>query len=419
MTEAATAAGAPDSAWYRAVIRSWRTGVGTLPTTLAGAEIAVMLTFVVWRLGTLVFIGLALPTALQRSTHAWINVLLVALVVIESAVRLAIAIRRRSCLSARWTSVDVALALFCLFMEPLYVPRSDLVGTWTGWAPGFAVNVAICIGAGFPRRRETLLLALGLAAAYGLVSAPEIGHGTEFSTVLVNMSTYPVFAMLCRGMATTVRRFGTDADTARETAIEATRKLEVERSRRLLHDPASLLHYLSDPDLDPKLAETVRAQALAEANRIRAYLSSPDPQQVDVVPTTDGTVSLVLAVRRAIQGFTDLPIDQTLTLAEDVRLYPAAAEALTAATATVLHNVRRHAGPRASVVVHADYQPAEAEWELTIRDDGIGFDPSTTARGYGLSQLADAALAEHGIASHVHSEPGIGTTITIRGTYRD
>jgi signal transduction histidine kinase len=57
------------------------------------------------------------------------------------------------------------------------------------------------------------------------------------------------------------------------------------------------------------------------------------------------------------------------------------------------------------------------EWELTIRDDGVGFEPSSTPPGYGLSQIAGKALEEHHVSSHLHSERGIGTTVTFRGRY--
>jgi len=395
--------------------RRWRAGQASLPTTRAGAEIGAVVTVVAWRLGTLAIMVPAVPTALERSTRPWLNALLLVLVALESAALLATIIRRRRYYTPGWPLLDGVVALVCLLAQPWYVPDNDLVGTWVGWAPAFAASAVMSVATGSPRRRAIFLMTSAIAASYLVVSLPAVGHGAELATVLSNTLTYGVFGILCRTMASVARRFGTDADDARNTAVEATRRLEVERSRRLLHDPASLLRYLADPDLDPQLAETVRAQAVAEANRIRAYLADQPG------PTDDGRVAgrqtrlLTDAIQAGTASFTDLPIELLIQLADGVAVTAISAEAVTAATATVLHNVRRHAGPDTSVVVHADYEPADHEWELTIRDNGRGFDPASTPFGYGLSQVAGQALAEQCITSHVHSVPGVGTTITIRG----
>jgi len=55
--------------------------------------------------------------------------------------------------------------------------------------------------------------------------------------------------------------------------------------------------------------------------------------------------------------------------------------------------------------------------ELSIRDDGRGFDPErTTASGhYGLSMMRERAEAVHARLS-ITSQPGHGTQLTIRWT---
>ena len=322
--------------------------------------------------------------------------------------------------SLRWVCIETVLAITCLLLQPWYVPIDALVGTWVGWAPGLAINVTACAAIGCANRRQTAVVTILISAVYFLVSYPGINHGTTLSTVMGNTANYPVFAIVARMLVSFVRRFGAAADDAREEAIQATRQIELERHRRLLHDPASLLRYLADPDLDPAIAQAARAQALAEANRISAYLTGSSstaapPRGHLSTASGHGEVPLETAVRRAAAGFTDLPLELILDLADGISLELAPARALSAATATVLHNVRRHAGPVTNVVVHADYDPAENEWELTIRDDGQGFDLASSTPGYGLTHITGTALAEHQIASHVHSQPGVGTTITIRG----
>ena len=395
--------------------RWWRSGGAALPTTRAGAEVGAVVTVVGWRLGTLAIMVPAVPTALERSTRPWLNASLLTLVALESILLLATIIRRRRYYTPGWPLLDGAVALLCLLAQPWYVPDSDLVGTWVGWAPAFAASAVMSVATGIPKRRQTVLMTSAIAVSYLVVSLPAVEHGAELATVLSNTLTYGVFGVLCRTMASVARRFGTDADHARETAVEATRRLEIERNRRLLHDPASLLQYLADPNLDPQLAAIVRAQAVAEANRIRAYLADQQTPTKNRCGTDGRTCFLTDAIEAGAASFTDLPVEMLTQLADGVELPAGAAEALTAATATVLHNVRRHAGAVSSVVVHADYNTHDREWELTIRDDGGGFDPASTPHGYGLTQVAGKALAEQDITSHVHSAPGIGTTVTMRG----
>jgi hypothetical protein len=111
-----------DPAWYRVALRSWRSGTGALPTTRAGAEIAVVITMVGWRLGTLVQIIPAIPAALDRSTRPWLSALLLAVVVVESGVILTWVGRHRGYTSLRWATGETALVLACLLLEPWYVP---------------------------------------------------------------------------------------------------------------------------------------------------------------------------------------------------------------------------------------------------------------------------------------------------------
>lgn len=421
----------PDLAWYRVALRSWRSGSGILPTTRSGAEIAVIATVVGWRISTVALILLAAPGTFARSSWPLLGAGLLALVMAESVVAMGWIIRRRDCISLLWAVAETAMGLTCLLAEPLYVPVDERVATWVGWAPALTVNLTVTAAVACRSRSHTLLLTGMLATAYFAVSYPAVGHGTRAGTVVSNTLTYLAFAVLVRGMANVVRRFGSDADDAREKASEARAQIELERHRRLLHDPASLLRYLADPDLDPGLAEVVRRQALAEANRIRAFLDPAraepagqagfadpaDPADPAGAGPAAGTASPLLAdtIRTAVAGFTDLPIELVLHLADGVPLTPSASRALAAATATVLHNVRRHAGPVASVVVHGDHHPGDGEWEVTIRDDGQGFDPSSTPPGFGLRHIAGSALAEHGMSCHVHSRLGAGTTVTIRG----
>jgi signal transduction histidine kinase len=81
-----------------------------------------------------------------------------------------------------------------------------------------------------------------------------------------------------------------------------------------------------------------------------------------------------------------------------------------------LHNIEKHA--QASAVV------MESEWNagalrISVRDDGVGFDPSSIASnglpnggGFGLANLQTRAQLAGGVL-HIASAPGEGTTVTL------
>jgi signal transduction histidine kinase len=75
-----------------------------------------------------------------------------------------------------------------------------------------------------------------------------------------------------------------------------------------------------------------------------------------------------------------------------------------------LSNVRRHASAARVELTLTYDDPAEVV--LTVRDDGLGFDPDGTRSGYGLDGV-QARAAEVGGAVEVLSEPGTGTTLRL------
>jgi signal transduction histidine kinase len=77
-----------------------------------------------------------------------------------------------------------------------------------------------------------------------------------------------------------------------------------------------------------------------------------------------------------------------------------------------LHNALRHAAAtRVDVVLRCD----PGRLELTVRDDGVGFDPDAAAarsRSLGLTTMAERAHAAGGVLEIV-SSPGAGTTVRL------
>ncbi len=72
-----------------------------------------------------------------------------------------------------------------------------------------------------------------------------------------------------------------------------------------------------------------------------------------------------------------------------------------------LANVRKHAAARTAVV---ELSMVEGRATMTVRDDGVGFDPSSPSSGFGLAGMRDR-LALVGGALRV--DGGHGTTVTV------
>lgn len=118
-------------------------------------------------------------------------------------------------------------------------------------------------------------------------------------------------------------------------------------------------------------------------------------------------------MRAVAADFGDLPVELATDLADGAVLSPETTVAVADAVRTLLHNVRRHAQATA-VTIHADL--VDNQWELTLRDDGVGFDPARTPPGFGLHQLVTANLTAHGVTVDLDSTPGVGTAAVLRGT---
>ena len=75
----------------------------------------------------------------------------------------------------------------------------------------------------------------------------------------------------------------------------------------------------------------------------------------------------------------------------------------------ILHNVVRHA-QAANLEIRLDQE--RGRLILTVRDDGVGFDPEAVAGGNGLKNLRQRATQMKGEVT-VGSRPGEGTTVIL------
>ena len=402
---------------------SWVLGHGSLPTTPAGVEAGAVAVFLGIRFVDLAQLAIALPVSLRHSTHPTVFAVVLAGFVAESVLLAVVLIRSGRYTNRRWGVVDASAGVSALLLQPAFTAPGDVTGDWTAWAFACTLSTAVGTGIVFGRRREFGLVVVSLAVSYLGTALLRVPMGSVRATVLGNTLAYPGFALLARFLLGYLRRLAADAEDARDRAATAAavaaRLREVERQRLLLHDNISVLRLLADPDLPDELGEPLRSQAATLSNRVRAFLDdSRSGAHAGDMDTTAASCpqlrALVHVVREALAGFEDLPVEPSLDLAEGVLVTGPAAEAFSLAVATVLANIRVHARARA-VVVHADANEEEGEWEVTIADDGRGFDPAATPTGFGLRIQVEQNLAGHGISAHVHSAPDEGTRVTLRG----
>ncbi len=101
----------------------------------------------------------------------------------------------------------------------------------------------------------------------------------------------------------------------------------------------------------------------------------------------------------------------SLTITDGVALSRDAEVVVLRCAQEALSNARKHARARRIALEVGAVQPGSSDRvRLTVRDDGIGFDPGTASTGFGLSGMTER-LALVGGTLRVDSAPGAGTSI--------
>lgn len=90
---------------------------------------------------------------------------------------------------------------------------------------------------------------------------------------------------------------------------------------------------------------------------------------------------------------------------------PAVSQALLRITHEALANVARHSGAAQVTVTLEPLTPGVAQ--LTISDDGLGFDAEAAMRGIGLGSMRDRALSLPGGRFSLETHPGFGVRIRV------
>lgn len=388
----------------RAVLASLGFG-SRVPTTAAGCERAILAVWFGGRGLNLVQVAIAASWGLKDSPLPVLAVSCIVAFGVTTAIILITSARRGGCQSGRLALLDISVICAILLLQPWFTDAADRINSWGGWAYPTAIAVTTGAGMAMSRGHNIALSIAAVTASYLISTMPAAVDDTQRLTVMLNSLVFVAFGGMSFAISGYLRRVAAEGDSARAAAVESGRAAERDRNRLLLHDQETVLRLLSEPQLDPNLVLMLQRQAAAGAVRIRSFLSG------DSVPEP-GDCSLSASARRAAAHFADLPMTISTDLANDVRLDPLASSAVGQAIATLLHNVRIHADAT-SVVLHAA-GGSDGTWDLSVHDDGQGFDPRTTPRGFGLREQVAGALALHGITTEITSGEGEGTMVALR-----
>lgn len=350
---------------------------------------------------------LAAMPALSRADHPWLTGASWILATVMLVAITAITLVTRRPPGVPYAVLDVAVAVALLIVGLWTVPVELRTGTWVGFQLGYALCVSCGLSAVRSRWLWMFLLA-SLAVAEVVYIAPTVDGWADLTGALSTCLTLLVLGPLAWFGCQTIVRIGTEADEARRYAAEAAKAEEERRARLAIHNGTAMMRLLVETDSAGGNG-ALRSQAEVELNRMRAYLSGQTP------PPVSEATNLAAVVTAVGAEFDDLPITVVADLAQDVALPRGLADDLAAALRSLLLNVRQHA--RAGrVVLHAAEDEDGPGWEVTLHDDGIGFDTSATDFGVGLREVVVEQLARSGVDVAINSIRDLGTTVTLAQT---
>lgn len=370
-------------------------------------ERGIAVVFGALRSGLTVQIALTIP-AVQYATPLapWLTWFTVA-VVGYCAAYVAAVLRMRG-VTLLWGLLDLVVGVVSLFV--CAVTLSASVGSWTNWAPALLNQVAAFIPAWCRRARYSVAIGAALGILY-FVTMIRSG-ATDLLSVLENALTMPMFTIAAAAFGAYCRSVALQADENRREAIRLAAELELADYRFHMHNATGLLAQLARAETQPELLPSLRRQAGEEANRLRnqlqhSRLGGDDGHDGYAAGVTVGSI-----VWAATAGFGHLPLDLPIALGKNATMTQKQGLALQSALVALLYNVQFHANA-SEVTIHAD--ELEGQWEVTLADDGVGFDQSDTKLGFGLQSQVLDSLVRNNMEVILRSNPGEGTCVTIRG----
>jgi NarL family two-component system sensor histidine kinase LiaS len=181
-------------------------------------------------------------------------------------------------------------------------------------------------------------------------------------------------------------------DSAKQLALAAS--FQIAAARELFdRDPQTASKHLADAE---NLVDKVRTELTDLIHELRStQMDGRDFNDIVRTYAAEWAHSSGIGVQVDIRADENLPIE-----VEEV-LYRILQEALA--------NVARHSGARQAFVL---LEQQNGEIQLSVRDEGVGFDEESVSSGMGLSSMQERAEAIGGF-TRVNSRPGAGTEVRV------
>lgn len=191
---------------------------------------------------------------------------------------------------------------------------------------------------------------------------------------------------------------------------------ERQRMARELHDTlsqglAGLILQLEAADAHLAQDHPEKARQIVQQTMQKARVTLGEARQVIDNLRGPAAPSLEATLRQALEHFQSAAeVECALDLNLPDEISPLQREAIARILSEALTNIRRHANAtHVWVKVCGDQNGTQLE----IRDDGIGFDPSSTPPGhYGLIGIRERARLAGGQLT-IHSQPGTGSQLLV------
>jgi signal transduction histidine kinase len=286
--------------------------------------------------------------------------------------------------------------------QPLGVawPIAGVLAAGVALGPGVGAGTGLLLG-----------LARAVSSILNVAPAPEPWIGPLAPDQGLSLLTTTVLYALAGGIAGHATQL---LSRAEERLMRAERSLAALEARedvaRQLHDGVlQTLAIVERRAEDPELARLARDQE----RDLRRYLLDPVPEPASGTRSASGAP---LGLGPALRASGDRAerwhgVRTDVLVPDDLpSLPPEVVDALAGAVGEALTNVGKHA-QASRVVVYAE--PQDGEVFVSVRDDGVGFDPVTVVEGLGLTRSVRGRLAVIGGRVEVAAAPGKGVEVRL------
>ncbi len=339
---------------------------------------------------------------------AWSLVAAALLVTVGATVLLQRAPQRLVTAPVVGVEVAVAVALqladgFVYRLGHVFTPEQPL---GVGWPIAAVLSAGVAFGPGVGVGTGTLLgVARAVSSISNVVPDPDPWLGALTPAQALSLVSTTVLYALAGGVAGYAMRLIHDAQ---RRIADAERDVAQLRARedvaRRLHDGVlQTLAVVERRTDDDQLARLARDQE----RELRTLLFGlPDARVVGRGALGDALRAAADRVERGHDVRVEVLVPDDLP-----ELSAPVLDALTGAAGEALTNAGKHAGA-GRVVVYVE--PDGDGVFVSVRDDGVGFDPASTPAGVGLARSIRSRIAEVDGDVEVASSPGHGTEIRLR-----